>query len=115
MKKQFWKKTAAGLMALLIVAGAAPVYSSTKTYEMTTLTAHAATNIEPTPKKYLVAEKNHFGGWMSQDLINAGIYDEKPGYGYYYQLEILEIDDDTIPYEMKQEIIDDNKIQYGFK
>ena len=48
MKKQFWKKTAAGLMALLIVAGAAPVYSSTKTYEMTTLTAHAATNIEPT-------------------------------------------------------------------
>ncbi len=114
MNKYFWKKTAAGLMALLIVAGAAPVYSSTKTYEMTTLTAHAATNIEPTPKKYLVAEKNHFGAWMSQELINAGIYDEKPGYGYYYQLEILEIDDDTIPYDMKQDIIDENKIQYGF-
>ncbi|MCR4889815.1 MAG: hypothetical protein K5979_11655, partial [Ruminococcus sp.] len=106
MNKYFWKKTAAGLMALLIVAGAAPVYSSTKTYEMATLTAHA-TNIEPTPKRNLVAEKDAWGGWVYQDLINAGTYDEDYDCEYWYKAELIEVNDNTISDDYKRKIIED--------
>ena len=40
--KNFWKKTAAGLLALLIVAGASPVVPVTKTAQKAAITASAA-------------------------------------------------------------------------
>ena len=41
MKKNFWKKTAAGLMALLIVAGASPVAPFSQVFERSAITASA--------------------------------------------------------------------------
>ncbi len=42
MKKNFWKKTAAGLMALLIVAGVSPVAPFSQVFEGTAITVSAA-------------------------------------------------------------------------
>ena len=44
--KNFWKKTASGLLALLIVAGASPAAAVIKTFESSALTAHAEGSIE---------------------------------------------------------------------
>lgn len=44
--KNFWKKTASGLLALLIVAGASPASAVIKTFESSALTAHAEGSIE---------------------------------------------------------------------
>ena len=44
--KNFWKKTASGLLALLIVAGASPAAAVIKSFESSALTAHAEGSIE---------------------------------------------------------------------
>ena len=44
--KNFWKKTASGLLALLIVAGASPASAVIKTFGSSALTAHAEGSIE---------------------------------------------------------------------
>ena len=41
MKNRFWKKTAAGLLALLIVAGASPVAPFSQVFERSAITASA--------------------------------------------------------------------------
>lgn len=54
--KNFWKKTAAGIMALLIVAGASPVAPFTKTAQMATITASAeeAVSLQPDYSQWYV-------------------------------------------------------------
>jgi len=54
--KNFWKKTAAGIMALLIVAGASPVAPFTKTAQMATITASAeeAVSLQPDYSEWYV-------------------------------------------------------------
>lgn len=42
MKNRFWKKTAAGLLALLIVAGGTPIQPLSQVFEKTAITASAA-------------------------------------------------------------------------
>ena len=44
--KNFWKKTAAGLLALLIVAGGTPIQPLSKVFEKTAITASAASTVD---------------------------------------------------------------------
>ncbi len=100
MKRQFLKKTIAGLMALLIVSGGMPLQPVSKIFERTAITAKA-TNIAPTPITGLVAEKNEYGYWKFQALANAGEYDEVSDLNYWYSVELIEIYDDTMSDEEK--------------
>ena len=45
MKNRFWKKTAAGLLALLIVAGGTPIQPLSQVFEKTAITASAASTV----------------------------------------------------------------------
>ena len=111
MNKQIKNKArriAAAMLALTVTAGTLPYTPLSGVFGDVAITAHA-TNIEPTPKRYLVAEKDSRGDWIYQDLINAGTYDENPEFEleYWYKAELIEVNDDTISDDDKQTIIDD--------
>lgn len=86
--KNFWKKTAAGIMALLIVAGASPVAPFTKTAQTAAITANAegAVSLQQDGSEWYVNMPKT--GTSALTLNDASIktfkvYDNSGKYGYY--------------------------------
>ena len=117
MNKQIEQKARrifAATLALTVTAGTLPNTPLSGVFGDLAITAHA-TNIEPTPKRYLVAEKDSRGGWIYQDLINAGTYDENSEFEleYWYKAQLIEVNDNTISDDEKRTIIEDYNIIHG--
>ena len=103
MNKQFWKKTAAGLMALLIVAGGVPVQPFAQVFDRAAITAIAA-------------------GSTMQETIDINSSGELVYYGDYCTITGMVGDEDgmdvgrgnTIVIESDEYIIDRIEMSVGF-